>query len=83
MVTLSSPPDLTTLVDHHFRAPVPVPERYPPDGQGTRRVHRRRAANRTPRQPPEFASESTAKTHAGAIVRKLGLRDRVQIVVFA
>ena len=32
---------------------------------------------------PIFASESTVKTHVGAILRKLDLRDRVQIVVFA
>jgi len=30
-----------------------------------------------------FLGESTVKTHVGAILRKLELRDRVQIVVFA
>lgn len=30
-----------------------------------------------------YLSESTIKTHVGSILRKLGLRDRVQVVVFA
>lgn len=30
-----------------------------------------------------YLSESTVKTHVGSILRKLNLRDRVQIVVFA
>jgi DNA-binding NarL/FixJ family response regulator len=30
-----------------------------------------------------FLSESTIKTHVGSILRKLSLRDRVQVVVFA
>jgi DNA-binding NarL/FixJ family response regulator len=30
-----------------------------------------------------FIAEQTAKTHAGRILMKLGLRDRAQAVVFA
>ena len=79
------PQELTTLLDGEFKAKAAVPATY---GQLTEREREVLALIAKGLSNAEigaavFASESTVKTHVGAILRKLGLRDRVQIVVFA
>jgi len=80
-----APNDLATLLDGSFREQAPVPAAYAELTDKEKEVFDAVAAGLSNAEIGEriFASESTVKTHVGAILRKLGLRDRVQIVVFA
>ena len=80
-----APTDLSTLLDSQFRAPSPTPPAYLTLTEKEREVFAAVAKGLSNTEIAErvFLSESTVKTHVGAILRKLGLRDRVQIVVFA
>jgi len=80
-----APADLSALLDTQFKTLSPPPEPYLSLTGKEREVF---AAVVTGRSNVEIAeqvylSESTVKTHVGAILRKLGLRDRVQIVIYA
>ncbi len=80
-----APRDLTSLLDHEFRTPAAPPAAYLSLTDKEREVFAAvaRGLSNTEIAGQIFASESTVKTHVGAILRKLELRDRVQIVVFA
>jgi DNA-binding NarL/FixJ family response regulator len=80
-----APQDLSTLLDGQFRSRTPTPAAYLGLTEKEREVFGAvaRGLSNTEIGAQVFASESTVKTHVGAILRKLGLRDRVQIVVFA
>jgi DNA-binding NarL/FixJ family response regulator len=80
-----APQDLTTLLDGQFQVRTPPPPAYLGLTEKEREVFGAVAQglSNTEIGAQVFASESTVKTHVGAILRKLGLRDRVQIVVFA
>lgn len=80
-----APGDLTSLMAGSFTAPRPTPASYLDLTDKEREVFAAvtRGLSNTEIAALVFASESTVKTHVGAILRKLGLRDRVQIVVFA
>ncbi len=80
-----APTDLSTLLEGQFRAQTPTPTAYLSLTDKEQEVFGAvaRGLSNTEIASQVFASESTVKTHVGAILRKLGLRDRVQIVVFA
>ena len=80
-----APTDLTTLLDGTFRERAAIPAAYAELTEKEREVFKAVASGLSNAEIAGqiFASESTVKTHVGAILRKLGLRDRVQIVVFA
>ncbi|PZF85967.1 response regulator [Jiangella anatolica] len=80
-----APQDLATLLEGQYRSRSAVPSAYLSLTDKEREVFTAvaRGLSNTEIAGLVFASESTVKTHVGAILRKLALRDRVQIVVFA
>ena len=80
-----APRDLSVLLDNQFKAPMPVPPAYTSLTDKERLVFAAvaKGLSNTEIAAQIFSSESTVKTHVGGILRKLSLRDRVQIVVFA
>lgn len=80
-----APQDLSTLLEGQFQARAAAPAAFGTLTDKERDVFEAvaRGASNAEVASALFASESTVKTHVGAILRKLALRDRVQIVVFA
>jgi DNA-binding NarL/FixJ family response regulator len=80
-----APTNLSALLEGQFCTRTPTPPAYLALTDREREVFGAVAKGRSNTEIAGqiFASESTVKTHVGAILRKLGLRDRVQIVVFA
>ena len=80
-----APADLSLLLQGQFVARAPAPTAYLSLTDKEREVFAAvaRGLSNTEIAGLVFASESTVKTHVGSVLRKLSLRDRVQIVVFA
>jgi DNA-binding NarL/FixJ family response regulator len=80
-----APADLAALLDQSFTVRTPPPPEFTTLTEKEREVFEAVARGLSNAEIGRqiFASESTVKTHVGAILRKLALRDRVQLVVYA
>ncbi|MCS5720359.1 response regulator transcription factor [Herbiconiux sp. CPCC 205763] len=80
-----APQNLAALLSGRFPERAPAPQAFGTLTEKERDVFDAvaRGASNAEVAKSLFTSESTVKTHVGSILRKLSLRDRVQIVVFA
>ena len=79
------PGDLGALLDKTTRAQSPLPPEYATLTDKEREIVQEIASGRNNAEIATalYLSESTIKSHVGSVLRKLDLRDRVQVVVFA
>ena len=80
-----APQDLAVLLEGEFRSRRALPDSYRSLTRKEQEILASvaRGLSNSEIAHQLFLSESTVKTHVGSILRKLGLRDRVQVVVFA
>ncbi len=80
-----APQDLSMLLEGQFTADKPIPPVFDLLTDKEREVFSAVARGESNAEIAAelFLSASTVKTHVGSILRKLALRDRVQIAVFA
>ena len=79
-----APSELTTLLDRRLARAAPTAQYLTLTAKEREVLHEvARGLSNSEISQRIFLSESTIKTHVGNILRKLRLRDRVQIVVYA
>lgn len=80
-----APAELTALLDGTFRTTTEPPPAFATLTEKEREIFGEVTLGASNAEISQrlYLSESTIKTHVGSILRKLGLRDRVQIVVYA